>query len=391
MIGLPGWNVGAFSTPPIVKISSAGFLSSKVAILTNEVIPAENRLRSTAGGSKLPDISTFAPSVANLWAIIESYGLDAQRMFLDEGIELSFPIDEDLRISYEKIDRIRARAAELSGDESFGVRAAAFIHPSHAGPLGYAWLASRSLRIALRRWHRYIRLVNRRAQLYREEHDGILTLSFTIDLPSRDAHVRDDAGTAVLTQMMRFNYGPDLELVSVAATREQPADTEPWESLYRCPIEFGAERSAVRIRSEDADLILPSANPNLAKINEDLVVRYLALLDGKDFAGAVRYEIVRQLPCGHFGQGIVAEALNVTPRTLRRRLKEHETTFNALLNDVRQEMSEKFVREANLAMTQIAFMLGFSEVSSFTRAFRSWHGQSPTEARKRALDESGSE
>ena len=333
----------------------------------------------------MSEISTFAPTAANLWAVIESYGMDPNTFFLKENIELKFPIDPTLRISYKKFDRVRARAAQKSGDEAFGLRTAKFMHPSHLGALGYAWLASRSLRIALGRWQRFIRIINRGARLDIHEHDGLVELEFAVDIHSENRSVLNDSASAALTEMLRFNYGPHLKLSSVSLQRPQPADATPWQSLYGCEVEFGARRNELRVAADLVDTILPSANPHLAQLNEDLVVRYLELLDRQDFTGRVYSEIVQQLPCGHIDQSMVAVALHMTPRTLRRRLYADGLTFKSLLNDIRRELAEDLIKDVELSVTEISFMLGFSESSSFTRAFKNWHGLPPSEAREAAL------
>ncbi len=332
----------------------------------------------------MPHISTFAPAAGLLWAIIESYGLDPAALFREEGFELSFPIDPDARIPYETIDRVRARAAELSGDESFGLRAGDCMHPSHLGALGFSWLASRSLRIALQRWARYIRMLNSKARLELNEVGDFLELEFAIDLPSLNKTARDDSGTATLIRMMRFNFGQEFNPASVSLKRPRPADIEPWEDYFRCDIEFGMKRNVVRILVEHADTILSSANPNLAQLHEEMVVQYLLRLDQEDFIGRVRAEIVHQLPCGHFDQALVAGTLHMAPRTMRRKLQLRGTSFQSLLYDIRRDLSIKLIGDSSLSMTQISYMLGFSEVSSFTRAFRKWHGKSPTQARDAA-------
>ena len=71
---------------------------------------------------------------------------------------------------------------------------------------------------------------------------------------------------------------------------------------------------------------------------------------------------------------------------MRRRLQNRDTTFRSLLNEVRREFVETLILDQHLTLTEISFMLGFSEASSFTRAFRNWYGLSPTEARKAALE-----
>ncbi|MBT8060060.1 MAG: AraC family transcriptional regulator [Gammaproteobacteria bacterium] len=313
--------------------------------------------------------------------MIDSYGLDPRSLFESEGVTITLPVDSEDRIPYEKIDRVRARAAELSGDEAFGIRFGDYMHPSYMGALGFAWLASRTLRIALNRWRQYIRILNSHARLEILENAELIELNLCVDLPSKNLPVRDDAAMAVLTEMMRYNYGPGLPLASVSLHRPRPRNDGNWQRFFGCEVEFDAPHNAVRLPSDMADTILPSANPRLAQLNEDLAVQYLERLDREDFTGCVRAEIVRQLACSQFNQNQVAEALHITPRTMRRRLQAEETTFKELVTTIRRHLANEYVQGSEMTLTEISFNLGFAELSSFTRAYRNWHGHSPTHAR----------
>ncbi|HKJ16090.1 MAG TPA: AraC family transcriptional regulator [Xanthomonadales bacterium] len=332
----------------------------------------------------MTDIFIFAPSAANLWAVIESYGVDPEPFFRNEGIELKLPIDAELRIPYQSVDAIRALAAAEVGDEAFGLKAGRFVHPSHLGALGYAWLASATLRIALQRLQRFVRILNARARLIMEERNDEVQIGIDVDLPSKNLVVRDDLACSVLATMIRYNLGPDFYPSFVTLKRDRPSDTKPWDTFYGCPVVFGADANTLTVPSAILDKVLPSANPGLAQLNEDIVVRYLERLDQADLPGRVRKEIVRHLPSDDFSQAVVAESLNMTPRTMRRWLRSHGTSFKSLVTEVRQELANKFVADDNISVTEMSFMLGFSEVSSFTRAFRNWHGFPPSEARQSA-------
>ena len=71
-----------------------------------------------------------------------------------------------------------------------------------------------------------------------------------------------------------------------------------------------------------------------------------------------------------------------SPRTLRRRLKDEELTFKGLVADIRRDLGEKYVQDRSLSLTEISFLLGFSDMSSFSRAYKGWTGHSPSAARR---------
>ena len=327
-------------------------------------------------------MSVLAPAIGNLWRVIESYGIDPAPLFADEGIDVSLPIEPGTRVPYAKVDHIRARAARLSGDPEFGLRVAQFVPPSQLGALGYAWLASSSLRTAFMRMHRFVRVLNDKGHFDVRENKGELTVSISVSQSSENAKVRDDGQIAFLVTLCRLNCGEGFNPLHVGFKHEKPAGVEAYEKLFRCPVKFGMEHNELAVPADEADKVLSSANPALAQMNEQIVTRRLAQLDQNDIPNRVRAAILEQLPSGNVSDESVAEALFMTSRTLHRRLKRDQHNFRAILAEVRKDLAEQYIHDNTLTLTEITFLLGFSEVSSFSRAFKNWKGVSPSAARQ---------
>jgi AraC-like DNA-binding protein len=96
----------------------------------------------------------------------------------------------------------------------------------------------------------------------------------------------------------------------------------------------------------------------------------------------VRQQLVERLRDGEPEQGAVARPLGLSERTLQRRLRDEGTTFGALVDDVRLELARMYLGDPELAIFEVAFLLGYSEPSAFNRAFRRWTGASPSEHRR---------
>ena len=99
----------------------------------------------------------------------------------------------------------------------------------------------------------------------------------------------------------------------------------------------------------------------------------------------VRQKIIEFLPNGDCSRDKVASALAVSPTTLQFKLAERNTTFHDLLDSTRRELAASYVQQASLSITEITFLLGFSDTSNFTRAFKRWEGVSPTQFRTPGL------
>ena len=327
-------------------------------------------------------MSIFAPSVVNLWRAIESYGLDPKVLFAKEDIQVQLPIDPCVRLPYEKIDRIRAMAAEQSGDEAFGLRAAAVYLPSQFGALGYAWHASLTLRKACQRLERFIRVLSDKVSVTLEEADGCLVVSLDLSMSSACEFARDDAALAQLTGMCRAIVGESFRLQAANFKHSEPRDTKPYFEYFGCPLSFAQPNNQLIIPLSLVDEALVGANVELARINEQVVTRRLANMDRSDIVTRVQVVLADQLPIGKISDESVAEALHMSVRTMHRKLSEVNQNFRGLLVELRRHLAEQYILDNSLTLTEISLLLGFSEPSSFSRAFKNWTGTTPSEVRQ---------
>lgn len=132
-------------------------------------------------------MSVLAQSVGNLWRVMESYGLDPEPAFLAEGLNIQWPIAPGTRVPYEELDAVRANAAAASGDPAFGLRAGQCVHPSQLGALGYAVLASETLRDSFNRVARFARVISENGYIEVFERDQQLVCHIGTQAPSRNS------------------------------------------------------------------------------------------------------------------------------------------------------------------------------------------------------------
>jgi AraC-like DNA-binding protein len=327
-------------------------------------------------------MSVFAPSLINLWKTIESYGIDPAPLFAAEDIRVKLPIDPGLRVPFTKIDRIRAKALQLCADEAMGIRAATVYVPAQMGALGYAWQASLTLRKACLRLERFARLVNDKAIVKVTDQDGCMVVTLELDVPSECAAVRDDAALATVAMMCRLVSGDDFRLQAVNFAHPEPNDTKPYFEYFGCQLNFNRTANQLLIPLALVDVTLAGANCELAMMNDQVVMRRLALLDRNDIVARVQSQILDQLPSGKISDDSVAAALHMSVRTMHRKLTEASSNFRTLLVETRRNLAEVYILDSSLTLTEISLLLGFSEPSSFSRAFKNWTGSAPSEARQ---------
>ncbi len=327
-------------------------------------------------------MSVFASSISSFWRQLEDSGIDPTPLFRKHGIESSTVFDPGSRISYLKLDRVMAEAVEQSGDPFFSLKEAKYLLPSHLGPLGFAWLASTSLRSAFQRVQRYIKVLHENMQVTLRDSEDALEVTFNLDAPSANLYHRDCGYLAIITRMCRFNYGDQWNPLRVTVAHPTPPDQSYFYSLFRCPVDFEAAENSLHIDLKQADKQLTGSNKQMAQLNDHIVVRYLAHLSRNDIVNRVKAAILDGLGEGAATESSIANVMNTSIRNLNRKLSNEGTSFKTLLMEIRRELAEQYISDSTLTLTEISFLLGFSEVSSFSRAYRRWEGQSPSEARK---------
>jgi len=326
--------------------------------------------------------TTLASAAGMLWKVIESYNKDPEPYFRKAHIDPRLINDPSARFSLTAMDNVYHELYQQVDDPCMGLKLASVWHPSHLASLGYAWLASSTLYTALNRLSRYVRIINDAISVSLEEEGDNLVITITSDDREIPAHYQADSSSAILITMCRANYGEELSPVSVSFKHATSPCSGEYYGFFRCPVEFGAKQNQIILPLDVVNKRLTSASPQLAQINDQVMINYLAELDKEDVIQQVKAAIIDQLPSGNVNEETVSEAIYSSKRSLQRRLNEKGTTFKTILTEVRQDLALKYIHDRKLTLTEISFMLGFSEMSSFSRAFKRWTGESPKEFRK---------
>lgn len=320
-----------------------------------------------------------APAVSITLKIIESYGIDPVPLLKKLQIDPKLIAEPNSRFSYTKIDQLWLDAVTIADDPGFGLRAAKYWHPSQMGALGYAWLASSSMHTALNRFARYMSILTEGATLGIIETEDELLVQLNYKSISKQQATRTDSFMAMLLAMCRANCGEDFHPESISLTHEEPLDTSDFFALFECPIYFSADENRFNLSKVFADKHLISSNPRLAQLNDQIIIETLALLGDRHIIEKIQAEILHQLPSGNVTDDSVARALHMSLRSFQRKLHQEGTTFKLLINDLRFELAKKYLQGSQFSLLEVAFMLGFGEYSSFSRAFKRWAGVSPSD------------
>jgi AraC-like DNA-binding protein len=180
----------------------------------------------------------------------------------------------------------------------------------------------------------------------------------------------------------RIALSQRFQLIRVDFSQPQPPDTSEHARIFECPVRFGADTCQLVIARDVWDM--PRAgDPTLFSILETHARMLLDQLPAQaDVAGRVREAIEAQLRGGDPKLESIARQLAMSPRTLQRRLRDEGVLFNDLLDSLRYRAARSYLAQRDVAATEVAYLLGFAEPSSFNHAFKRWAGQTPTEYRR---------
>jgi AraC-like DNA-binding protein len=178
--------------------------------------------------------------------------------------------------------------------------------------------------------------------------------------------------------------GDSFDPRRVTMSRPDLPDPAPFTHYFRAPIKYSGNEDSICFDKADALTALPTADAEVACDNEKIVQEYLARFDRSSVAMQVRARLTEQLSSGHATQDSVADALHMSLRRLQRRLHNEGTSYKRLLDETRRELAVHYMAESHRSINEITYVLGFSEPSNFSRAFRRWTGKSPSAYREQA-------
>jgi AraC-like DNA-binding protein len=312
---------------------------------------------------------------------LSAHAIDAGALFRRAGLDPDRLRDPNARYPLVGMQRLWALATLASGDECFGLEVAQAWHPTTFHALGYSALASETLREALLRMVRYGRVVTTGVTLELQENRDEVAVKLLGSLPNdRMVPASIDAGVASIVILCRQGRGGEIDPVRVKLTRARPTCSSRLEAFFGCPVDFDATGNCLLFRVADLDARLPTANSVLLRVNEQVLTDYLARLERSEVTVRVQAKLIQLLPSGEVDESSIARALNLSLRSMQRKLNARGVTFRKLLDETRRQLAEQYLKDSTLSVSEIAYLLGFAEVSSFSRAFRRWTGHAPRAA-----------
>lgn len=267
-----------------------------------------------------------------------------------------------------------------------GLEVGAYIQPSHCGVLGYLSLSCEYLAEALQRFERFQRLLYEGNEAFTESKGQQVIFSWPYDY-GYSTRESDETLISSLANFVRMLVGDErLTPTKVGFVHPKPKQLEPYQELLGCEVEFACKNTYVSFPLSMLTLKVQKADPALRALLEQQANSLLTVLpNGDQFEQAFYKYLLRAMQDGKPTIEEIAAYMKLSARTLHRRLQEREMEFKPLLQRTRQQLAKQYLKDGRLTLAEIALLLGYSEQSAFTRAFKQWFSETPLKYQKRLL------
>jgi AraC-like DNA-binding protein len=326
--------------------------------------------------------TTICTWVKAVCRALDAAGCDSAALLAQAGLEQKSLEGPTARCELSYSLKLWAVARQATQDPAFGLKVASHIKATSFHALSYGISASSTLKEAFERAQRYCHLgtdaVDYEFTKLGAEYHWVIAPD--VDLGNEPI----DALVGLHVRMCRSLIGRHYSPLRIEFRRAAPDTLDGFDTLLRCPLIFGAPQTKLVFDAATMERPLEGANPELARHNDAIADQYLSQLE-HNIQVRVRGVLSQRLANGEPAQEEIAELLNMSARTLQRKLLDCGTTYKQILDDTRHSLALAYLSAPRHSVSDVTYLLGFSASSCFTRAFRRWTGQSPSDWRRAAI------
>ncbi|WP_349294218.1 AraC family transcriptional regulator [Pseudomonas svalbardensis] len=323
---------------------------------------------------------------------LSAQGLDANSLCQEAGLDIKLADIPGSFCKRSTIYRLWYLSAQASSDPDIGLKAYDNFHPGIFQIVGYTMMSSLNLKNAFERLVHFSPLIGTGFTLFvvqEQQHYRLVTLNHH-QRGSIKPRQYTDASLATLLGVYRWlSGGKSPQPLSVEFSYPQPDDIYEHQQLFGCELRFGAVYDSILFDGEELLRPLSMANEALAKLHDSYAKFQLDLMDDFTVVCRIRALITERLSLGQsqaqYDMESIAAALNVSKRTLQRALEKAGTQFTDILNYVRQQLADFYLRHSHFNMQHVTYLLGFHDHSGFHKACLRWFGMTPGQYRANEL------
>lgn len=332
------------------------------------------------------DVSALLDDFIESWTDAEDDSPKAQtRQRLQQAVS---PLTVDARLSYEQWWAVLEQLAQITGVKPLGLHIGKHVKVEHFGCLGYLFKTSLNVEQALRCFERFQRLLydgNRASLMIAEFPNGEAEAQMVWASEYGYSHaLSDEVLISGLLHLLQTLLADDqLRPMRIDFTHTVPAAVlVEYERYFQCEISLNRPNLSVVFPAETFSRPIVGGDEHLHRLISHQAESLLnevphADAETEQLSLQVRKALVRALQEGCPTAEVIAGHLHMSGRTLHRRLHDEGVVFRDLLREIRMTLAEQYLKDGKMTLPEVALMLGYSEQSAFTRAFRQWFGVSP--------------
>ncbi|MFZ5757981.1 MAG: AraC family transcriptional regulator [Pseudomonadota bacterium] len=317
------------------------------------------------------------------------FGANADSLFERAGVPPQVMADPGALITVSQYHALAVQAQTLLGDPAFALHLGEWVRVETAEVIGTLYLTGATVRASLQQCVRFMPLVTPCLDAFLEEdgNEARYGIRMVPSLADDFRFLYAEATASITWHLIRTLAGrPQINPLRIRLRHDGSERLAEFRRLFGPDVvlEFNAPEDVLVFDRAILDLPNPGSSPAVHAQMETLALARLARIPGVETAGTAVLRMLEQ----HTGRNVldleqVAEQLNTTSRTLQRRLREEGTSFQKLRDGLRYRQAQSMLRDAGFDVATIAATLGFSEPTTFHRAFKAWSGMSPAEFRRR--------
>jgi AraC-like DNA-binding protein len=310
-------------------------------------------------------------------------GLDPYRMLSEFGLPPRCLDEHELMVPIDAVRRLLEASAERSGVESIGLQMAEVRRLSNLGPLGLLIREQPTMRLALDALAHYSNRLNETLFLTIEESlDVVLVREELIIGGSGSVRQSTELAIGVVFRMLCAFLGPQWRPRRVCFAHDAPAARSVHDRVFGRHVEFGHDFNGIVCAHADLEIPNPDADPEVARLAREMLEANSAG-KGRDMVTRVRELVVMLLGTGTCTIDRVAQHMGIDRRTIHRHLASEGQTFSGLVDAVRLELAERYVKDRHRSLAEVSSLLGFSAPSGFSRWYRQRFKAKPSKQRAR--------
>ncbi|MGA0613814.1 AraC family transcriptional regulator [Paracoccus sp. KR1-242] len=303
-----------------------------------------------------------------------------------------FLSDDNERVSDRKCVDFLECAASLTGDDTLGLNLGKSYDVRRSGLAAYVSISAETLREGVLHGLRYVRLGDTSAEIGLKELGNVATIRIDSKNPYFRMHRQGpEFRMASWFMAARQMVSERFQAVEVRFAHPRASSREAFTRFFGCPVAFGAEATEMLIQPASLALPMRKADPHLLALLQRTGDALLSAQRAEKTALRLHIErlVLSALPKGgppDIAQ--IAKAVALSERTLARKLQAEGTSYQGLVNEIRRDAAKSYLADRSFSIRQVAYLLGYSEQSGFTTAFRRWTNQTPRayrEARMQAF------